>query len=905
MCKSKGKMQPVRTQQEWFRAVTDRNYPRVAASIEHFKRSADIDGDTALVKAVRNKDPDMVRLLAPHEAGSVNREGRTALIIAALHNFPEGCHILAPLESRLTLRDGRTALMQAAATGNLACVRELVAFYTHEKDAQGWTALDYAVTRGHYDCTRCICESQHPSVEDVERCLQYALMDGKLVLTTYLTNLVENLRELNSYSVSQSPAPVYDFPAVEYPPPPPPNDRYFSPPPQEIPNAHPHTAYDLTAIDERYESCDRYSEPPEPPARTSPHPIDEPAIPIVQSPTRRSIDESYEGIYHEVDAPAVTLAMRFPPLPPAQRHQVPTSAHEMSRSPPLSRPRSDVRSTEVSRYSVEAQTSFGDQYGRKQDVATGYDSYTPPFHSEDLFDRPTIHASGIEPATAAEIRELRKTVERTNEYQRTLEEQLQKLQATLETRLNQPPYVLPPPIIQYDHFGSPSETSSARPSIKSPLRRASLEDDRSLPEGREISLTPIIDDHPFVTLPDNDPLHEPQVDLQTNQPPLDMEYHTGLPMSSDHAVNGMHHTDADANTSEHPSLSDQGLQMPLPDLASDYLYKREQGFNYAHVSSHVSDHAQHPDPNLDCDQVLSELMEEQEMPVDRTNSVAYTVVHEEIHRSDVESSQVIPSGDVASAASTLGPDPPVLTEIPNPDPDENGNTVLMRVAQEGDIALVQKMLPLAGKTNYQGKTALMLAAERGYVDICRLLVKGESRIQAKGDNNYTALIYAAQRGCTEVVRVLADFESGLSTKMGYTALMIAAQNGYTNCVMLLKDREAGLQTPTGLTGLICAASNGREACVKVLLDKEAGLSTNKSNMYGEGFTALMAAARMGARECVRMLLPYEAPIRQPNGKSALDYANESWYSNTPTRDMIYEYNLKHQVNQTFTVAPAV
>ncbi|TNJ27937.1 Ankyrin repeat protein 1 [Giardia muris] len=892
-------MQPVRTQQEWFRAVTDRNYPRVAASIDHFKRSADIDGDTALVKAVRNKDPEMVRLLAPHEAGSVNREGRTALIIAALHNFPEGCHILAPLESRLTLRDGRTALMQAAATGNLACVRELVTFYTHEKDAQGWTALDYAVTRGHYDCTRCICETQHPSIEDVDRCLQYALMDGKLVLTTYLTNLVENLREMHSYSVSQSPAPAYDFPGVDYPPPS--TDRHFPSPSREIAGAHPHTAYDLTAIDERYESCDRYSEPPEPPARTSPHLVEEPGNPILRSPVRRSIDESYEPTYHEVDAPAVTLTMHFPPLPPAQRLQAPSSVHEESRSPPLSRPRSDLHSNEISRYSVEAQTSFqvGEQYGHRQDVATGYDSYTPPFHSEELFDRPTIHASGIEPATAAEIRELRKTVERTNEYQRTLEEQLQKLQATLETRLNQPPYVLPPPIIQYDHFGSPSETSSARPSIKSPLRRASLEDDHSLPEGREISLTPIIDDHPFVTLPDNDHLHEPQVDLQPSQPPMD--YRASLPMVTDSAVKNVNHTEPN----EHSVLKEQELQLPLPDMLLDYSYKRDPGFNYPHVSSHVSDHAQHPDPNLDCDQVLSELMEEQEMPVDRTNSVAYTVVHEEIHRSDVESSQVLPCGDVASAASTLEPDTPIPKDIPNPDPDENGNTVLMRVAQEGDLALVQKMLPLAGKTNYQGKTALMLAAERGYVDICRLLVKGEGRIQAKGDNNYTALIYAAQRGCTEVVRVLADFESGLYTKMGYTALMIAAQNGYTNCVMLLKDREAGLQTPTGLTGLICAASNGREACVKVLLDKEAGLSTNKSNMYGEGFTALMAAARMGARECVRILLPYEAPIRQPNGKSALDYANESWYSNTPTRDMIYEYNLKHQVNQTFTVAPAV
>ena len=109
--------------------------------------------------------------------------------------------------------------------------------------------------------------------------------------------------------------------------------------------------------------------------------------------------------------------------------------------------------------------------------------------------------------------------------------------------------------------------------------------------------------------------------------------------------------------------------------------------------------------------------------------------------------------------------------------------------------------------------------------------------------------------------------------------------------MILKPYEAGMQTPSGLTALICAASNGNDECVKLLVDREATMSTTDLSQQGSGFTALMAAARTGSYGCTKILLPYEAHLAQETGKTAQDWANESWYSNSRTRDLIYEYGV--------------
>lgn len=82
----------------------------------------------------------------------------------------------------------------------------------------------------------------------------------------------------------------------------------------------------------------------------------------------------------------------------------------------------------------------------------------------------------------------------------------------------------------------------------------------------------------------------------------------------------------------------------------------------------------------------------------------------------------------------------------------------------------------------------------------------------------------------------------------------------------------------GTTALMFAAQYNRPQIVSLLIDKEARMLTKRIHEHGAGFCALMAASHYGNIECAKLLLPKEADMKQPNGKTALSYAqsDEMW-----------------------------
>ncbi|XP_063417183.1 fibronectin type 3 and ankyrin repeat domains 1 protein-like [Mytilus trossulus] len=79
-----------------------------------------------------------------------------------------------------------------------------------------------------------------------------------------------------------------------------------------------------------------------------------------------------------------------------------------------------------------------------------------------------------------------------------------------------------------------------------------------------------------------------------------------------------------------------------------------------------------------------------------------------------------------------------------------------------------------------GWTPLMLAAERGHLEVVMYLVSQGSQLETKGKFGRTPLMWAAEYGHLEVVTYLASHGSQLEardTVDGYTALHGAAGNG--------------------------------------------------------------------------------------------------------------------------------
>lgn len=235
--------------------------------------------------------------------------------------------------------------------------------------------------------------------------------------------------------------------------------------------------------------------------------------------------------------------------------------------------------------------------------------------------------------------------------------------------------------------------------------------------------------------------------------------------------------------------------------------------------------------------------------------------------------------------------------------NNEGMTALMFAAMHGHARIVSRIASSGMElrlTNYNGKTALMLAAENNQIEAASLLAKYEAALRTYDDT--TALMIAATLGYPNVVRVLAFAEAGFRDLEGRTALMYAAQNNHVDCVKVLlncpreinkltEDRFNALHLAAkvgatdsvfllskvesfhpnayGQTPLMSAASNGHDEIITFLL--KYGQSGNHDML---GRTALMYAAQHNQAKAIRRLIPYESGLRDKCGRTALVYAIE-------------------------------
>lgn len=114
------------------------------------------------------------------------------------------------------------------------------------------------------------------------------------------------------------------------------------------------------------------------------------------------------------------------------------------------------------------------------------------------------------------------------------------------------------------------------------------------------------------------------------------------------------------------------------------------------------------------------------------------------------------------------------------------------------------------KRNAQDETPLMLAALRGYIDVCRALVKRDADVNKPG---WAPLHYAASGGHLEVIRLLLDNHAYIDAESpnGSTPLMMAAMYGSVEAVQLLAEYGAdlGIKNELGLTALDFARRGGK------------------------------------------------------------------------------------------------
>ncbi|KAG7257506.1 hypothetical protein CRUP_018351 [Coryphaenoides rupestris] len=182
------------------------------------------------------------------------------------------------------------------------------------------------------------------------------------------------------------------------------------------------------------------------------------------------------------------------------------------------------------------------------------------------------------------------------------------------------------------------------------------------------------------------------------------------------------------------------------------------------------------------------------------------------------------------------PPPPPPPPAPPPPPPI---THAVRLANDHDACaslLLDAMgSDISGCRDAKDRTALHAAAFSGHVDCVQLLLSHDAPVDAVDQSGRTALMMAAEKGRVGVLEVLlssTEASLSLADREGNTALHLTCSAGQQECVLLLLEKMAGdggglvnatnaaLQTPLHL-----ASRSGLKQAVQELLSRGAGVQT--------------------------------------------------------------------------------
>ncbi|KAH0499817.1 hypothetical protein TgHK011_006983 [Trichoderma gracile] len=171
-----------------------------------------------------------------------------------------------------------------------------------------------------------------------------------------------------------------------------------------------------------------------------------------------------------------------------------------------------------------------------------------------------------------------------------------------------------------------------------------------------------------------------------------------------------------------------------------------------------------------------------------------------------------------------------------------------------------------GGNNFQ-RTGLQIACGQGNENVVRLLLEAGSEINMSSATNHGIRVLTQSRLERHDTVQSAPQTFAVARYNGRTALQAAAERGHLNIVKLLLQLGAEVNAPpspsAGRTALQAAAGGGFGAIVQLLL--EHGAHVNAAAARYKGFTALQGACLQGRLELVDLLLGAGADVQASGG----------------------------------------
>ncbi len=259
------------------------------------------------------------------------------------------------------------------------------------------------------------------------------------------------------------------------------------------------------------------------------------------------------------------------------------------------------------------------------------------------------------------------------------------------------------------------------------------------------------------------------------------------------------------------------------------------------------------------------------------------------------------AGDTARLSSelALGADLTVL--------DHQGNPALVLAAEDGTGLMIQLLVAAGADTNAprttDGKTALMSASERGFINEVRVLLECDADVNASDFQGRTALMFAAIGRNTDVIEVLLDFMADLMAQdhEGLSTLAHSINAGHTDLspLILRKLSDRGLSLQSDEKALLLAIANNAVELIDKMMElgaraaesihikgkggdlvdrttttirgtipspKRASAKSVANSRNSAGQTALIVAASKGEFESVKKLLRLGADVNAKDFK---------------------------------------
>ena len=211
------------------------------------------------------------------------------------------------------------------------------------------------------------------------------------------------------------------------------------------------------------------------------------------------------------------------------------------------------------------------------------------------------------------------------------------------------------------------------------------------------------------------------------------------------------------------------------------------------------------------------------------------------------------------------------------------DTSLVRAIKISDADRVRTLMYAnvdVNEKNYAGITPLTIAAEKGNMEIIKMLVDdGKALVNEASSYGITPIIAAAAAGQEEAVAYLVNHGADVTAKddLGKTALIYAITIDNPNLIanlIQLDNKAVNLPDNSGNTPLIYAAQNGLNDNVKILLAN--GANPDYRNP-ATGLSALSAAAAEGQSNTIRLLVrtgKADVNIADLSGRTPIFYAVE-------------------------------